>query len=226
MLIIQHFAHDYFSHKLDENYIGLTFNIKGKYEGTMELFPSDQPNIIIQEGFICIKKLDLTVEGNNFTSSFSKNLDIKFNEIKKISFDKKEVSEDFQINVPQGNYRKLSFGIELTDFLRQPAVMINAAYYSLGKELVPLHIELLGINPRFEQALDTRNQNPANDGDNPSFIFEINASKWLENLTFEDLENASLTNDCILINPTHNPKLYKIIANQIMHNQTVKLEPK
>lgn len=226
MLIIQHFAHDYFSHKLDENYIGLTFNIKGKYEGTMELFPSDQPNIIIQEGFICIKKLDLTVEGNNITSSFSKNLDIKFNEIKKISFDKGNDSEDFQINVPQGNYKNLTFGIELMDFPGMPAVMIHAAYFSQKRELLNLQIELFDINPRFEQALDTRNQNPANDNDNPSFIFEINASKWLEKLSFEDLENAALTADTILINPSNNVALYQKIATQIMHGQNVKLEPK
>lgn len=226
MLIIQHFAHDYFSHKLDENYIGLTFNIKGKYEGTMELFPSDQPNIIIQEGFICIKKLDLTVEGNNITSSFSKNLDIKFNEIKKISFDKGNDAEDFQINVPQGNYKNLTFGIELIDFPGMPAVMIYAAYYSQKKELLNLQIELFDINPRFEQALDTKDQNPTNDNDNPSFIFEINASKWLEKLSFEDLENADLSNDTILINPSNNQSLYQKIATQIMNGQNVKLELK
>ncbi|WP_373495640.1 hypothetical protein [Aquiflexum sp.] len=89
-----------------------------------------------------------------------------------------------------------------------------------------MQIELFDINPRFEQALDTKNQNPTNDNHNPSFIFEINASKWLEKLTFEDLENARLTSGTILVNPSNNLSLYQKIANQIMHGQNVRLEPK
>ena len=226
MLIIQHFAHDYFSHKLDENHIGLSIKIKGKFEGTMDLFPTDLPTIIIQDGFICIKKLNLSVVGKNATSSFNKNLDIRFNEIKKISFDKQDDSEDFLINVPQGHYENLSFGIELTDFLGMPAIQINGCYYSKAEELIPMKIELSGLEPRFDQVLDSKNKYLTNTMDNPSFFFEINASKWFEKLTSEDLETAELTGDAILINPSRNSRLFKKIAGKMMRGDDIKLELK
>ncbi|SMD46081.1 hypothetical protein SAMN00777080_4760 [Aquiflexum balticum DSM 16537] len=226
MLIIQHFAHDYFSHKLDENHIGLSIKIKGKYDGTMDLFPTDAPTIIIQDGFICIKKLNLSVVGKNATSSFNKNLDIKFNDIKKISFDKQDDSEDFVINAPQGHYENLSFGIELMDFLGLPAILINGSYYSKAEELIPLKIELSGMEPKFDQVLDSNNKYLTNTVDNPSFIFEINASKWFENLTTEDLETAELTEDTITINPLRNSHLFKKIAGKMMLGDDIKLELK
>lgn len=223
MLIIQHFAHDYFSHKLDENHIGLSIKIKGKYDGTMDLFPIDKPTIIIQDGFICIKKLNLTVAGKNATSSFNKNLDIRFNEIKKIPFEKHDDSEDFVINAPQGYYESLSIGIELTDFLGLPAIQINGSYYSKAEELIPLRIELSGVEPKFDQVLDSNNKNLTNTVENPSFVFEFNASQWFENLTFEDLETAELTEDTIIINPSRNSHLFKKIAGKMMLGDDIKL---
>lgn len=224
MLIIQHFAHDYFSHKLDENYIGLSFKIKGKFDGTLDLFPSDKPIIIIQDGFICIKKLDLTVVGKNDTSSFSKNLDIKFNEVKKISFERSDNKDDFLINVPKGSYEKLCFGIQLHALPGQPPVFIQASYYNQSAELIPMQIEVSEIEPRFELMKETSDVYFDENDSNPSFFFEINVPKWLHAISHEDLENAELTDNTILIDQKNNSFLYQKIKEAIMAKNEIRLE--
>lgn len=224
MLIIQHFAHDYFSHKLDENYIGLSFKIKGKFEGTIDLFPTDQPIIIIQDGFINIKKLDLSVIGKNDTSSFSKKLDIKFNEVKKISFDRSDNKDDFLINVPKGSYEKLCFGIQLNAPKGQLPVFIQASYYNRSAELIPMQIEISDIESRFELTRDTPDLYADEDSPNPSFFFEINVSKWLQSISHQDLENAELRDNTILIDQKNNYLLYKKIKEAIMDKNDIRLE--
>jgi hypothetical protein len=224
MLIIQHFAHDYFSHKLDENYIGLSFKIKGKFDGTIDLFPTDQPNIIIQDGFICIKKLDLSVIGKNDTSSFSKNLDIKFNEVKKISFERSDNKDDFLINVPKGSYEKLCFGIQLNALPGQPPVFIQASYYNQSAELIPMQIEVSEIEPRFELMRESPDLYTDEDSPNPSFFFEINVSKWLQSISHKDLEKAELTDNTILIDQKNNTLLYQKIKEAIMAKNEIRLE--
>ena len=212
MLIIQHFAHDYFSHKLDENYIGLSFKIKGKFDGTIDLFPTENPVIIIQEGFICIKKLDLSVVGKNDTSSFSKNLDIKFNEVKKISFERSDNKDDFLINVPKGSYEKIGFGIQLNAQQGQVPVFIQASYYNQSSELIPMQIEISEIEPRFELMKEAPDIYENKESSNPSFFFEINVSKWLQSITLE------------VIDKKNNPLLYHKITESIMSKNEIRLE--
>ncbi|MCL6261211.1 hypothetical protein M3O96_19070 [Aquiflexum sp. TKW24L] len=228
MLIIQHFAHDYFSHKFEENYIGLSFNIKGKYNGDLDVFAPYKPKIIIHEGFICIKKLELNAGGANETSRFKKNLDIEFNEVKKVYFDKYDDSEDFFINIPEGHYDRLGFGIHLSDHLDNPSVFITASYYSSACKLIPVTIELFGAKPRFDLEMNTDNSPmlsfTSDRTINPSIIFEINASKWLDTLSIDDLENAQKVEDSILINDKHNRHLYFKLAAEIHKGDEIYVE--
>jgi hypothetical protein len=228
MLIIQYRAHDYFLHQLDESFIGLAFVLTDKYEGNMDVFLPHKPKIIIHEGFICIKKLELSVRGKNDTSKFNKNLDIEFNEVKKVFFDKSDETEDFFLNIPEGNYDRLGFGIHLSDHEQNPSVFISASYYSTAGELIPVTIELFGARPRFDLALDA-DSSPilsftSDRTINPSIIFEINASKWLDTLTIEDFEDAQKTEDGILINDKLNRHLYFKLAAEIHKGDEINVE--
>ena len=228
MLIIQYRAHDYFQHQLDESFIGLAFVLTDKYEGTMDVFPPHKPKIIIHEGFICIKKLELNVGGENETSKFKKNLDIEFNEVKKVFFDKSDESEDFFINIPEGIYDRLGFGIHLSDHLENPSVFIAASYYSSACELIPVTIELFGARPRFDLEMNTGSSPllsfTSDRTINPSIIFEINASQWLDSLTIEDLELAEKVEDTILINDKNNRHLYFKLASEIHKGDEINVE--
>lgn len=228
MLIIQYRANDYFQHQLDESFIGLAFILTDQYEGNMDVFPPHKPKIIIHEGFICIKKLDLNVGGANETSRFRKNLDIEFNEIKKVFFDASDDTEDFFINIPEGNYDRLGFGIHLADHGDQPSVFIAASYYSSSCELIPVTIELFGARPRFDLEINAENSPvlsfTSDRTINPSIIFEINASKWFDTLTIEDLENAQKVDGSILINDRHNRHLYFKLASEIHKGDEINLE--
>lgn len=228
MLIIQYRAHDYFQHQLDESFIGLAFVLTDKYEGTMDVFPPHKPKIIIHEGFICIKKLELNVGGENETSKFKKNLDIEFNEVKKVFFDKSDESEDFFINIPEGIYDRLGFGIHLSDHLENPSVFIDASYYSSACELIPVTIELFGARPRFDLEMNTGSSPllsfTSDRTINPSIIFEINASQWLDSLTIEDLELAEKVEDTILINDKNNRHLYFKLASEIHKGDEINVE--
>jgi hypothetical protein len=194
----------------------------------MDVFPPHKPKIIIHEGFICIKKLELNVGGANETSGFKKNLDIEFNEVKKVFFDKSDESEDFFINIPEGHYDRLGFGIHLSDHLDNPSVYITASYYSSALQLIPVTIELFGAKPRFELEMNT-DSSPvlsftSDRTINPSIIFEINASKWLDTLTIEDLEQAEKVEDSILINDKHNRHLYFKLAAEIHKGDEISVE--
>jgi len=228
MLIIQYRAHDYFQHQLDESFIGLAFVLTDKYEGNMDVFPPHKPKIIIHEGFICIKKLELNVGGENETSKFKKNLDIEFNEIKKVYFNKSDDTDDFFINIPEGNYHKLGFGIYLSDHDESPSVFITASYYSSACELIPVTISLFGAKPRFDLEMSSDNSPmlsfSSDSTINPSIIFEINASKWLDTLTIEDLENAQRVEDSILISDRHNRHLYFKLASEIHKGDEINVE--
>lgn len=228
MLIIQYRAHDYFQHQLDESFIGLAFVLTDKYEGDLDVFPPHKPRIIIHEGFICIKKLELNVGGENETSKFKKNLEIEFNEVKKVYFDKSDDTEDFFLNIPEGNYDRLGFGIHLSDHLDNPSVYITASYYSSACELVPVTIELFGAKPKFDLEMNTDNSPmlsfTSDRTVNPSIIFEINASKWLDTLSVDDLENAQKLEDSILINDKSNRHLYFKLAAEIHKGDEIYVE--
>jgi hypothetical protein len=172
--------------------------------------------------------MELKVGGENETSKFKKSLDIEFNEVKKVFFDRSDDTEDFFINIPEGNYDKLGFGLHLSDHLDNPSVYITASYYSCASELIPVTIELFGARPRFDLEMNTENSPllsfTSDRTINPSILFEINASKWFDTLSIEDFEQADRLDDSILINDKNNRHLYFKLAAEIHKGDEINME--
>lgn len=226
MLIIQYRAQDILLSQLSEGSIGLNFVLK-------ENFPSKSPNTIpskpiflIQEGYLLIKKLELHMQGTNEVAGFAKNLDIQFKQIKQVSLDNSGGMDDFFINIPEGEYERLSFGIQLADHDDSPCVYLAGTYIDPNDNLIPFTFCAHNIYPRFDMEANLMGQDPFSGRFpiNPTIVFEINAAKWFEKLSQEDFLMASQDEQGIVISPSSNESLYWKIVESIIFGEEISVE--
>lgn len=226
MLIIQYRAHDILLQQLDEGNIGLSFVLKDKFDGDSAVFLPQQPRLVTQEGFLQIKYLELCVEGSNEVSEFSKKLHIRFKKVKRVNLDAEEGQADFFINIPEGEYSKLKFGIQLSDYGDLPSIQLAGTYISNDSDLIPVTLMVSGEWPRFDLELDAQQQTEfsSNSLINPGIVFEINAFRWFENLSREDFERADRDENGILIAPGQNQRLYGKIMEAVAFGKEISVE--
>jgi hypothetical protein len=230
MLIIQYNTPENLPNQLEEGSVGLSFIIKDNFPLDKNPLDEKAPILVMHEGTVLIKKLELTVKGHNDNSRFSKNLEIEYNTIKKVAFDTRDESEDFFLNIPEGTYDAIDFRFFMADYEKQPSVFLEATYVSPESDVIPVIVELFESDLKFDLKFDTVNSpSPrvfTGNLNNSSMVFVIHADKWFDSFSIEDLQNAKKVDDKIIINKTHNTNLYYKFRTKIKRCAEIKVEVK
>lgn len=228
MLIIQYRAQDILLSQLSEGSIGLNFVLKENFPSNSPSNLPPKPLFIIQEGFLLIKKLELHLEGANEVAEFAKQLNIQFKQIKQVSLDSSGGMDDFFINIPEGEYERLSFGIQLADHEDLPSICLSGTFIDPSDNLVPFSFFAQNIFPRFDMEANLKGQDPfsSNSPINPTIVFEINAAKWFETLTQDDFMLAKRDEQGITISPSSNESMYWKIVESIVFGEEISVEIK
>ncbi|MFD2201361.1 hypothetical protein [Shivajiella indica] len=191
-------------------------------------------NLTIEEGFIQIKELDLEVEGRNESGKFEKEIEIEFNDIKKINFNQFDKSVDFFINIPEGEYKEIELELDLIDYKNQPSIYFEGNFTDDEGNTIPFQFEYYGDDIDFEVEIEADDDDNYDDDDdnydddddnykyftvdrinNPLALFELNAVNWLRNVTSSEMANADRTDGKILLTRNSNSDIYKKIKSNI-----------
>lgn len=230
MLIIQYNTPENLPNQLEEGSVGLSFIIKDNFPVDKNPLKETQPILVMHEGMVLVKKLELTVKGFNENSRFSKNLEIEYNTIKKVAFDTRDESEDFFLNIPEGTYDAIDFRFYMADYDQNPSVFLEATYVTPDSDVVPVIVELFESDLRFDLKFDTVNSPSPRvfngNLNNSSMVFVIHADKWFDSFSIEDLQNAKKVDGRIIINKTHNSNLYYKFRTKIKRCAEIKVEVK
>lgn len=174
-------------------------------------------NLTIENGFIQIKELEFEVEGRNEMGIFSREFEIEFNEIKKVTFNDFDESSDFFINIEAGEYKEIELELDLIDYKNEPSIYIEGSYAFEDGSTTPVVFEYYGDEIDFEVEIE-------GDGDeffiidaqnNPLALFEISAVNWFRGVLNADFENAEVVDGVILINKDNNSSIYNRVKNNI-----------
>lgn len=187
--------------------------------------------IDVESGFLQIKKIELETEGQDENGDeFERELELKFNEIKKIDFNEFDAGVDFFINIPSGNYEEIEFDIDLIDNRNQPSIQLEGTYTYQDGRSVPMRFEVYGNDDDdfdFEIELEGDDDDDLFflDGvNNPLALFQIDAKGWFSGVSTSDLESAELTNGVILINKDVNKSIYRKVETRIKDSSDVELK--
>ena len=228
MLIIQYNTPENLPNQLEEGSVGLSFIIKDNFPVDKNPQKETQPILVMHEGMVLVKKLELTVKGFNDNSRFSKNLEIEYNTIKKVSFDTRDESEDFFLNIPEGTYDAIDFRFYMADYDENPSVFLEATYVTPESDVIPVIVELFESDLKFDLKFDTVNSPSPRvfngNLNNSSMVFVIHADKWFDSFSIEDLQNAKKVDGRITINKTYNTNLYYKFRTKIKRCAEIMVE--
>lgn len=181
---------------------------------------------VIEKGFIQIKELELDLEGRNETGTFEKEMEIKFNDIKKISFNEFDKSVDFFMNIPEGEYKEIELELDLIDYRNEPSIYFEGQFTNLEGVTTPFKFEHFGDEIDFEVEIDGDDDNyfRVDRINNPLALFQMNAVNWMKNLTIAEMNNAQRTNGVILISRNSNSAIYEKIRQNIEASSEIEVE--
>ncbi len=208
----------------------MSFILKDNFPLDKNPLEEKSPILVMHEGTVLIKKLELTVKGYNENSRFSKNLEIEYNTIKKVAFDTRDESDDLFLNMPEGTYDAIDFRFFMADYDEHPSVFLEATYVSPESDVIPVIVELFESDLKFDLKFDTVNL-PAprvfnGNLNNSSMVFVIHADRWFDGFSIVDLQNAKKVDDKIIINKTHNTNLYYKFRTKIKRCAEIIVEVK
>lgn len=228
MLIIQYNTPENLPNQLEEGSVGLSFIIKDNFPINKNPNEETQPILVMHEGMVLVKKLELTVKGFNDNSRFNKNLEIEYNTIKKVAFDTRDESEDFFLNIPEGTYDAINFRFYMADYDENPSVFLEATYVTPESDVIPVIVELFESDLKFDLKFDTVNSPSPRifngNLNNSSMVFVIHADKWFDSFNIEDLQNAKKVDGRIIINKTYNTNLYYKFRTKIKRCAEIMVE--
>jgi len=181
---------------------------------------------VIEKGFIQIKELELDLEGRNETGTFEKEMEIKFNDIKKISFNEFDKSVDFFMNIPEGEYKEIELELDLIDYRNEPSIYFEGQFTNLEGVTTTFKFEHFGDEIDFEVEIDGDDDNyfRVDRINNPLALFQMNAVNWMKNLTIAEMNNAQRTNGVILISRNSNSAIYEKIRQNIEASSEIEVE--
>lgn len=135
----------------------------------------------ISEGFIQIKDLELEMEGRDDNGEFEEELEIDFDEIRKVTFNQFDKSRDFLINIPEGEYEEIEMELDLIDHRNEPSIYLEGRYPGEDSEDRQVIFEYFGDDIDFEVEIEAEDDDAyfVIDGvNNPLALLEINAYLW------------------------------------------------
>jgi len=188
-----------------------------------------QDYLVIESGFIQIEELELELEGRDELGNFEKELEIKFNEIKKIEFDRFDTSEDFFINIPEGEYKEIELELDLIDYRNEPSIYLSGTFNDSESNAVPLIFEYFDDEIEFEVEIEAEDDDEyfrVDRIENPLVLFELNPGKWFSGVSMDDLENADRTDGAIILNKNSNRVLFDKVSKKIKEASEIEIEIK
>lgn len=187
--------------------------------------------IDVKSGFLQIKKIELETEGvDKDGNEFEREFELKFKEVKKIDFNEFDSNVDFFINIPEGNYEKIEFEIDLIDNRNLPSIQLDGTYTYQDGRTVPMRFQVFGNDDDdfdFEVELETENDDDLfflNGVNNPLTLFQIDAKGWFINVSSSELENAELSGGILLISKNSNSSIYQKVETRIKASNDIELK--
>lgn len=210
-----------------EGKLGFAFVLKNGSASTANARTANN-NLTIESGFIQIKELELEVEGRNDLGTFEKELEIKFRDIKKVTFNDFDESVDFFINIEAGEYKEIELELDLIDHKNEPSIYIEGTFSSQNGAVIPVVYEFFGDDIDFEVEIEAEDDGyfTIDARNNPLALFEINAVNWFRGVNDSDFENATRIGGKILINKDNNRNIYSRVTNNIKEIADIEIELK
>ncbi|MFC0262040.1 hypothetical protein [Fontibacter flavus] len=186
----------------------------------------ENSNLTIEKGFIQIKELELEVEGRNENGDFEKEIEIEFDDIKKITFNEFDRSVDFFLNIPEGEYDEIELELDLIDYRNEPSISFEGTFVNDEGASTPFKFEYFGDDIDFEVEIDADDDNyfRVDRINNPLALFELNAINWLRNVTSTEMNSAERTNGVILLTRNSNSSIYNKIKQNIEASSEIEVE--
>ncbi|MDX5478917.1 MAG: hypothetical protein LPJ98_10715 [Cyclobacteriaceae bacterium] len=186
----------------------------------------ENSNLTIEKGFIQIKELELEVEGRNENGDFEKEIEIEFDDIKKITFNEFDRSVDFFLNIPEGEYDEIELELDLIDYRNEPSISFEGTFVNDEGASTPFKFEYFGDDIDFEVEIDADDDNyfRVDRINNPLALFELNAINWLRNVTSTEMNSAERTNGFILLTINSNSSIYNKIKQNIEASSEIEVE--
>ncbi|EOZ99224.1 hypothetical protein A33Q_0602 [Indibacter alkaliphilus LW1] len=185
--------------------------------------------LTIESGFIQIKELEFEVEGRNETGSFEREFEIRFNDIRKVTFDQFDESTDFFVNIEAGEYKEIELELDLIDHRNEPSIYIEGTYEFEDGSSLPVVFEHFGDDIDFEVEIEGEDDDAyflIDSRNNPLALFEISAGNWFRGVSDSAFENAEVTDGVILISRTSNRNIYSRVKNNIEEFADIEIELK
>ena len=187
----------------------------------------------IKTGFVLIKKLELETSGIDANGAeFEREIEVKFQEPKRIDFDAVDSSPDFYFNIPSGRYEELELEMDVIDYKNQPSLQLEGTFTQTNGSSVPFRFEVFGDD---DEDLDFELEMEAEDDDdffllgedkNAVALMQINAKGWFSSISQSQLENAKLTNGVLLINKNINEAIYEKVLEKIESSLEIEIKMK
>lgn len=183
-------------------------------------------NLRLTNGFIQIKELELDVEGRDASGEFEKEIEIEFDDIKKVTFDEFDRSVDFFINIPEGEYNEIELEMDLIEYRNEPSIFIEGVYSKEGTD-IPVRFQYFGDEIDFKVEIesdDDDNYFKIDRVNNPLALFEINALNWFSQITDGEFNNAEITDGVIVLSRQSNKALYDKVKSKLEASADIEIE--
>jgi hypothetical protein len=185
-----------------------------------------QDYILIENGYVQIEELDLELEGRDDLGKFEKEIEIEFDDIKKVEFDRFDSTEDFYINIPEGEYKEIEVEIDLIDYKNEPSIFLSGAFVDSESNSIPLIFEYFDDEIEFEIEIESEDDEyfKVDRIENPLVLFELNPRRWFGDVTMEELQDAERVDGVIVLNKNYNQSLFSKVARKIKIASEIEIE--
>lgn len=228
---------------IGEGKMGIAFVLKSN-QSRAENARIQNSNLSIESGFVQIKELELELEGrgngleddtnsdddsndDDNDGDDSNEIEIKFRDITKITFDALDKSTDFFVNIPEGEYKEIEFEMDLIDYQNEPSVYFEGKINSSDGSSKPFKFEYFGDDIDFKveiEAEDDDNYIKVDRINNPLALFQINAINWFKNVSDSELEDVVSTDGVVIISKNSNKSLFEKVKNNIKASSEIEVE--
>jgi len=182
----------------------------------------------ILEGYVQIKELEMELEGRDANGRFEKEYDVRFDQIKKVTFDRVDESSDFFFNISEAEYKEIDMELDLIDYRNEPSIYLDGRYQNQEGDVIPVIFEYFGDDLDFEVEIESERDDAYFKIDrvnNPLALLEINAYRWFSDVNSGDLANATAGEDGIIrINRNSNSGMYSKIVKRIEASSEIEIE--
>ncbi|WP_209331735.1 hypothetical protein [Lunatimonas salinarum] len=203
--------------------LGLAFALNTSTQANARVM---QDRIQIERGYIQIEELELELDGRDENGDFEREMEIDFPQPKKIEFDRFDTSEDFFIQIPEGEYDEIELSLDLIDYRSEPSIYMEGIASDGDGTTYQLIFEYYNDEIEFELEIEADDDRyfRVDQTNNPLILFELNPDSWFGVVSTSDIQNAEKRDGIIYLNPQENRALFRRVASKIEEAVDVEIE--